>query len=210
MPSARPQPGSRGCEYSPSCRAEPKMSKRGCPHPAKQALAMAELRVKRKRPKGEHPRKKEAGHQTTFSGNRLCFSLWLCRSLNFAALMTRLFQPNGLFDQVSGKKKRPGPGDHHEQQIVSLWARWQIRTQEALRVWNGRDKLKVTSFMNRKRSSFEFAWKSRLRLISQNGSPARLLMVSVVCSMRILRNSPSFQRSIDHRQYVIQLHAWRS
>jgi hypothetical protein len=33
--------------------------------------------------------------------------------------MTRLFQPNGLFDQVSGKKKRPGTGDHHEQQIVS-------------------------------------------------------------------------------------------
>jgi hypothetical protein len=28
--------------------------------------------------------------------------------------------------------------------------------------------------------------------------------------MKRLRNLPSFQRSIDHRQYVIQLHAWLS
>jgi hypothetical protein len=25
-----------------------------------------------------------------------------------------------------------------------------------------------------------------------------------------VRNSPSFQRSVDHGQYVIELHAWRS
>jgi hypothetical protein len=29
-------------------------------------------------------------------------------------------------------------------------------------------------------------------------------------SMNILRNLPLFQRSIDHGQYVIELHAWRS
>ena len=53
--------------------------------------------------------KKKPATKTTFSGDRLCFSLWLCPSLNFAALqlMTRLFQPNGLFDQVSGKRRRP-------------------------------------------------------------------------------------------------------
>jgi hypothetical protein len=70
------------------------MSKRGRPDP----------------PKGE-PSQKERSRppKRTFSGDRLCFSLWLCRSLNFVALrlMTRLFQPDGLFDQVSGKKKRP-------------------------------------------------------------------------------------------------------
>ncbi len=32
----------------------------------------------------------------------------------------------------------------------------------------------------------------------------------MLCSIKILRNSPSFQRSIDHGQYVIELHAWRS
>ena len=30
-----------------------------------------------------------------------------------------------------------------------------------------------------------------------------------VCQRKV-RNSPSFQRSIDHGQYVIELHAWRS
>jgi hypothetical protein len=77
---------------------------------AEQALAMAELRVKRKKVQRRAiPERKKPVTKTTFSGNRLCFSLWLCRSLNFPALrpMTRLFQPNGLFDQVSGKKKRP-------------------------------------------------------------------------------------------------------
>jgi hypothetical protein len=29
-------------------------------------------------------------------------------------------------------------------------------------------------------------------------------------SMNILRNPPLFQRSIDHGQYVIELHAWQS
>jgi hypothetical protein len=28
--------------------------------------------------------------------------------------------------------------------------------------------------------------------------------------MKRLRNLPSFQRSIDHGEYVIELHAWRS
>jgi hypothetical protein len=28
--------------------------------------------------------------------------------------------------------------------------------------------------------------------------------------MKRLKNLPSFQRSIDHGQYVIELHAWRS
>ncbi len=32
----------------------------------------------------------------------------------------------------------------------------------------------------------------------------------MLCSISILRNSPSFQRSIDHGQYVIELHGWRS
>jgi len=31
-----------------------------------------------------------------------------------------------------------------------------------------------------------------------------------VCQGKCLRNSPSFQRSIDHGQYVIELHAWLS
>jgi hypothetical protein len=56
----------------------------------------------------------------------------------------------------------------------------------------------------------QIAGKSRLRLISQTDSPARLLTVSVFCSMQRLTNLPSFQRSIDHGQYVIQLHAWLS
>ena len=71
---------------------------------------MAELRGEEKKAQRRAiPERKKPVTKTTFSGNRLCFSLWLCRSLNFAALrlMTRLFQPNGLFDQVSGKKKRP-------------------------------------------------------------------------------------------------------
>ncbi len=55
------------------------------------------------------PEREKLATKTTFSGDRSCFSLWLCRNLSFAALrlMTRLFQPNGLFDQISGKKKRP-------------------------------------------------------------------------------------------------------
>ena len=57
---------------------------------------------------------------------------------------------------------------------------------------------------------FRIARKSRLRLLSQTDSPARLLTASVVCSMKRLRNLPSFQRSIGHGQYLIQLHAWRS
>jgi hypothetical protein len=36
----------------------------------------------------------------------------------------------------------------------------------------------------------------------------RLLTASMLCSIKILRNLPSFQRSIDHSQYVIELHAW--
>jgi hypothetical protein len=32
----------------------------------------------------------------------------------------------------------------------------------------------------------------------------------MLCSTKILRHSPSFQRSIDHGEYVIELHAWRS
>jgi hypothetical protein len=32
----------------------------------------------------------------------------------------------------------------------------------------------------------------------------------MLCSIKILRNSPSFQRSIEYGQYVIELHVWRS
>ena len=44
----------------------------------------------------------------------------------------------------------------------------------------------------------------------QERSERGVLTVSVVCSMKRLWNLPSFQQSIDHGQYVIQLHAWRS
>src|SRR3981081_2667742 len=91
------------------------MSKRGCPHPAKQPTARTGAgngRIKGEEKKAQSrdiPERKKPVTKTTFSGNRLCFSLWLCRSLNFAALrlMTRLFQPNGFFDQVSGKRRGP-------------------------------------------------------------------------------------------------------
>ena len=56
------------------------------------------------------PERKKPATKTNFSGDRLCFNFWLCRSFNFAALrlMTRLFQPNGLSDQISGKKEEAG------------------------------------------------------------------------------------------------------
>src|SRR6266436_6234151 len=44
-----------------------------------------------------------------------------------------------------------------------------------------------------------------------NGQPLRrLLTVSMLCSIKILRNSPSFQCSVDHGHFSIELHTWRS
>jgi hypothetical protein len=100
-------------------------------------------------------------------------------------------------------------GKQAPRRLPEVWSDW-TPSGEAIRKRSGREQTKGNFFRELKEKFLRIARKSRLRLVFQTEALRRLLTVSMLCSIKILRNSPSFQQSIDHGPFSIELHAWRS